>query len=171
MDSDAATELLSDWQRRRGDEFSAHFEDASTYLKNSVRELVAEEATWTVDEHGLLLIAGDQALVIINFTGTRDAVTLNGELHPIRLGLMEASFEDTLGERVARDVAEPFTPIVRRWTFQREDGFGREIAYRVTHSYPPSAQPSIGPELAHYRRREAVAHRLARALGWPLPTS
>jgi len=169
MTPDAAVELLSEWEQQRGTEAALHFEKGWTHLRNSISELVAEDASWMVDEHGLMMVVGDSAIASLNLSGPADAVTLTGESHPIRMGLMEASFVEELGERVAKDVPEPFIPIIRRWTFTREDGFGREIAYWVPHSCPPSAQSSVRPELTLFARREAVARRLARAMGWPLP--
>jgi hypothetical protein len=169
---DAVTEVLQEWQRQRGDGFRAHFERAYSYLSNTVQELASDQAAWTIAPHAghaVLLLAGETAFALLAFSGSPEAVTISGALHPLYEGIIRVSFNDQPApDDVDVDGMERFRPMVRQWSFDWHGRLQLPIEYWLPGTWPPAAQPIIGPTLRHHERQRAVAHKLARGAGWPM---
>jgi hypothetical protein len=172
MTPETAAEVLKEWERQRGDEFRAHFKLAYSYLSETVRELASPEAAWTITPHAghpVLLLAGSTAFALLAFSGTPDHVTMSGALHPLDEGVIRVSFNDQpAADEVHVDGAESFRPMVRQWAFDWHGRLQLPIEYWLTRAWPPAAEPVVKPMLAHHERQRVIAHKLARAAGWPL---
>jgi hypothetical protein len=173
MTSDMAAEVLREWQRQRGEEFRAHFERAYSYLSGSIRELASDEATWTIApyaDHPVLLLAGGTAFALVAFSGPPDGVTINGALHPLDEGVVRVSFNDRLADA---DLAVPgmpgIRPMIRQWSFDWHGRLQLPIEHWVLQFWPPVAGPGIDVSRRHHERQRAMARKLARAAGWPMP--
>jgi hypothetical protein len=167
-----ATEIVTAWQRQAGDDFAAHFRDAWTYFSQTVDELASEQASWTISDHeghAVLLLASDTAFALIAFSGPPDAVTIKGALHPLDEGVIRVSFSDELAaEPVEVRGMEAGRPMVRRWSFDWHGRLQLPIEYWVWPAWP--ADPTLEATQNHHTRQRAMAHKLAAAAGWPMPS-
>jgi hypothetical protein len=173
MASDMADAVLAEWERQRGDEFRAHFRAGHRYLRDTVRELASEEATWTITPHAghpVLLLAGDTAFALLAFSGQPERITISGALHPLDEGVIRVSFND---QPAAVDVevegSQPVRPMIRQWAFDWHGRLQLPIEYWLPFPRRLEAEPVFEMVVAHHERQRAVAHRLARAAGWPMP--
>jgi hypothetical protein len=169
MSPEAITELLTAWECQRAD-----VQNAWSYLSPNLRELVADDATWTIDDRGLLLVASDAAVAVLALDEIPGGVTIKGDLYPIQDDAMRVSFADRLEAEVEAEgdpAVEPFKPVTREWSFRRGEGLRLHVAYWV---WPPLDSPvkdHFKAKLAQDKRQRAVAHKLASAAGWPMPPS
>ena len=167
--------VVQEWERQRGDEYRAHFEQAHSYLSDTIRELASPEATWTIaphdEDHPVLLLASDTAFALLAFSGKPDAVTLKGALHPIDEHIIRVSFADELSAQdVEANGVDRFKPMIRRWSFDWHGRFQQTIEYWLELGLPPiSADSPFWLTLRHHGRQRAMAHKLATAAGWPMP--
>jgi len=169
MSPDAIAELLAAWEYQRPD-----VQKARTYLSLSLRELVADDATWTIDDRGLLVVASEVAVAVLALDEVPAGATIKGDLHPIQDDAMRVSFVDRLEAEVEAEgdpAAKPFKPITREWSFRRGEGFRLHIAYWVSPPLDSPAEDHFNAKLAQDTRQRAVAHKLASAAGWPMPAS
>jgi hypothetical protein len=167
-----ATAILTEWQRRAGDERAAAFDRAWAYLSRTITELASTEATWTItthEDHESLLLVGDGAFAVVAFSGPPDAVTVKGALHPLDEGIVRVSFSDQFAVDEVDVDGESVRPIVRRWAI---DWHGRKqvpIEYWLPFVKAPRDDSPLQPTLRHHNRQRTAAHRLAKAAGWPMP--
>jgi hypothetical protein len=172
VNPETAAIVLEEWERQRGEAFRAHFQRAHSYLSTSIRELASDEAAWTITTHAgysVLLLAGDRAFALLAFSGSRDDVTMSGALHPLDEGVIRVSFNDQLTvDDVDVEGVERFRPIVRQWAFDWHGRLQLPIEYWLPLLPPVRGDSSIRVTLMHHERQRAVAHKLARAAGWPL---
>jgi len=169
MPPDAITEVLTAWEHQRTD-----VRDAWSYLSPSLRELVADDATWTIDDRGLLLVASDAAVAVLALDEIPGGVTIKGDLHSIQDDAMRVSFADRLEAEVeaeADPAVKPFKPVTREWSFRRGEGFRLHVAYWVWPPLDSPAKDHFKAKLAQDKRQRAVANKLASAAGWPMPAS
>jgi hypothetical protein len=171
--SSTASELVKEWERRAGKQFAPHFSQALTYFTNTVSELALQDGAWTITDHAghaVLLLAGDTAFALVAFSGPPDGVEIKGALHPLDEGVIRVSFSDQLGDQIAAEEAERFTPMVRRWSFDWHGRLQLPIEYWLP--LPPSVRvnSAVQAMLPHHERQRMIAHKLARAAGWPMPT-
>jgi hypothetical protein len=173
MSPDTAALVLEEWERQLGDAFRAHFRNAYTYLGRTVRELASDEATWSIarhEDHLVLLLAGDTAFAVVAFSGPPDGVTIKGALHPLDEGVIRVSFSDQLADNeVAVEGMQPFRPMIRRWSFDWHGRLQLPIEHWLPLLQPVPGDSTIWVTLRHHERQRAMAHKLARAAGWPLP--
>jgi hypothetical protein len=168
-----AVDIVTEWGRRAGADFADHFREAWTYFHQTVGELASERAVWTITDHGghaVLLLAGDTAFALLAFSGPPDRVEIKGALHPLDEGVIRVSFSDQLGDEVVVEGAERFRPVVRRWSLDWHGRLQLPIEYWLP--LPPSAPVGSAAQamLPHHERQRDMAHALARAAGWPMPT-
>jgi hypothetical protein len=175
VDPDRSTQLLTEWQRCAGDDFANHFRQAWTYLSQTLGEVASDDATWTITTHAghaVLLLAGDTAFALIAFSGPADGVTIKGALHPLLEGMIRVSFSDQLAaDEVKIGGLEPFKPTIRQWRFDWHGRLQLPIEYWVPRYWAPTAKAAketMGIDLLHHERQRAMAHKLARAAGWPM---
>jgi hypothetical protein len=173
MAGDIADEVLAEWERQRGDEFRAHFEIGHRYLHDTVCELAAADAAWTITPHAghpVLLLAGDTAFALLAFAGAPDRITISGALHPLDEGVIRVSFND---QPAAVDVeiggSEPIRPIVRQWAFDWHGRLQLPIEYWLPLTRQLDSEAVLATVSDHYERQRAMAHKLAKAAGWPMP--
>jgi len=170
---DATTELLQEWERQRGDGFRAHFQHAYSYLSTSIRELASDEAAWTITPHAghpVLLLAGDTAFALLAFSGSPDDVTISGALHPLDEGVIRVSFNDQLAvDEVDLDGVERVRPMVRQWAFDWHGRLQLPIEHWLPLTQPVRGDSPIRVTLRHHERQRTMAHKLAKAAGWPMP--
>jgi hypothetical protein len=173
MAPDMAAEVLGEWERLRGDEFRPHFEAGRRYLTDTVRALASPEAAWTITPHAghpVLLLAGDAAFALLAFSGPPDGITISGALHPLDEGVIRVSFNDQPAPAaVELEGSEPFRPIVRQWAFDWHGRLQLPIEYWLPFPRRLDDERSIQTTLRHHERQRAMAHKLARAAGWPMP--
>jgi hypothetical protein len=173
MAAHMADEVLAEWERQRGDEFRAHFHAGRDYLADTVRELASVDATWTVTPHAghpVLLLAGDAAFALLAFSGPPDAVTISGALHPLDEGVIRVSFNDRpAAAEVELEGSDPITPLVRQWAFDWHGRLQLPIEYWLPFPRRLEDRPGLQTTLQHHERQRAMAHKLARAAGWPMP--
>jgi len=119
----------------------------------------------------VVLLAGDTAFALLAFSGPPDGVTIKGALHPLDEGIIRVSFSDQLtAEEVDLDGADRIRPMVRRWAFDWHGRLQLPIEYWLPRSWSAGAEAVVGlPILRHHERQRALAHRLARGAGWPMP--
>ena len=168
-----AVEIVTEWGGRAGKDFADHFREGWTYFHQTVGELASEQAVWTITDHGghaVLLLAGDTAFALLAFSGPPDRVEIKGALHPLDEGVIRVSFSDQLGDEVSVEGAKRFRPMVRRWSLDWHGRLQLPIDYWLP--LPPSARvdSAVQAMLRHHERQRAMAHALARAAGWPMPT-
>jgi hypothetical protein len=172
MASSTASELVREWERRAGKEFAPHFGRARTYFTQTVSELASDEAAWTITDHAghtLLLLAGDTAFALVAFSGPPEGVEIKGALHPLDEGVIRVSFSDQLGDEVTVQAAERFRPIVRRWSFDWHGRLQLPIEYWLPLAPSVRVDSAVQAMLPHHERQRGMAHKLARAAGWPMP--
>src|SRR5262249_5443908 len=173
MMSSTASEVLEEVERRSGEQFAPHCSQARSYFTHTVSELALQDGAWTITDHAghaVLLLAGDTAFALVAFSGPPDGVEIKGALHPLDEGVIRVSFSDQLGDQIAAEEAERFTPMVRRWSFDWHGRLQLPIEYWLP--LPPSVRvnSAVQAMLPHHERQRMIAHKLARAAGWPMPT-
>ena len=173
MASSTSSELVKEWERRAGEEFAPHFSQAWTYFTQTVSELASDDAAWTITDHAghaVLLLAGDTAFALVAFSGPPDGVEIKGALHPLDEGVIRVSFSDQLGDEVTVEGAKRFRPVVRRWSFDWHGRLQLPIEYWLP--LPPSVRVDSAAQAMPQpdERQRSMAHKLARAAGWPMPT-
>ncbi|HEV2981986.1 MAG TPA: hypothetical protein VGX51_11180 [Solirubrobacteraceae bacterium] len=173
MASDLADEVLTEWERQRGAEFAAHFKAGFDYLAGTVRELASADAAWTITPHAghpVLLLAGDTAFALLAFSGPPDGITISGALHPLDEGVIRVSFNDRpTAADVELEGARPIRPLVRQWAFDWHGRLQLPIEYWLPFPKRQEDGPGAEKTLQHHERQRAMAHKLARAAGWPMP--
>jgi hypothetical protein len=170
---ETATVVLKEWERQRGDEFRAHFEQAYSYLGSTVRELASDAAPWTIahhEDHPVLLLASDTAFALIAFSGPPESVTIKGALHPLLEDMVRVSFSD---QRPTEDVEVGMArirPIVRQWRIDWHGRLQQPVEYWLPQSWgDATTDPGVEVIRRHHERQRAMAHQLAWAAGWPMP--
>ena len=173
MAPDMADEVLAEWERQRGDEFRPHFQAGHRYLAATVRELASAQAAWTITPHAghpVLLLAGDTAFALLAFAGPPDRITISGALHPLDEGVIRVSFND---QPAAVDVeigaSEPIRPMVRQWAFDWHGRLQLPIEYWLPLTRQLNREAVLQTVIDHHERQRAMAHKLAKAAGWPMP--
>lgn len=172
MTSERAAEVLGEWERQRGDAFCPHFQSASRYLGDTIRELASSDAAWTITPHAghaVLLLAGDTAFALLAFSGPPDGVTISGALHPLDEGVIRVSFNDQLAaDEVELAGLGKIRPMVRQWAFDWHGRLQLPIEYWLPFPRRVQFDPPTSLALGHHERQRAMAHKLARAAGWPI---
>jgi hypothetical protein len=171
--SPTSTDLVAEWERRAGEKFKAHFRQAWSYFGQTVRELASDQAAWTITDHAdhaVLLLASDTAFALIAFSGPPDGVTIKGALHPLDERKIRVSFNDQLADEVVMEGVERFRPMSREWSFDWHGRLQLPIRYWLPRPLPATTKQVLGMTLSHHQRQRAMAHKLASAAGWPLPT-
>jgi hypothetical protein len=173
VDADTTAAVLKEWERQRGDDFRAHFQRAHSYLARTVEELASDDAAWTVTPHegrSVLVLAGDTAFALLAFSGEPDSVTMSGALHALDEGVIRVSFSDQRAkEDIDLDGGRRVTPMVRKWAFDWHGRLQLPIEYWLSPLSPIPADSPLLITMRGHERQRAVAHKLARAAGWPLP--
>jgi hypothetical protein len=172
VNPETAAIVLEEWERQRGEEFRARFPRAHSYLSATVGELASDDAAWTITAHAVypvLLLAGETAFALLAFSGSEDDVSMSGALHPLDEGVIRVSFNDQLvTEDVDGDDAQRLRPIVRQWVFDWHGRLQLPIEYRLPLLPEAESDSPTSVTVMHHERQRAVAHKLARAAGWPL---
>jgi hypothetical protein len=164
--------ILEAWERRASDDLRASLSGAYTYLGSTISELVADDATWTINTsrgHPALLAVGDTAFVLLSFAAPAGGVTMNGALHPLDERIIRVSFNDRRGDEVVLQGGESATPMIRQWAFDWHGRLQLPIEYWLPLATPVRPDHALFPDLELHDRQRMAALRLARAAGWPMP--